>query len=266
MTLWHPENEGRPEPDLRLLLAVAPENAGRAERLAEDLGLEAVSDPSRTERETMWLTLTEKGLSLTDGVMSVRADLAAMEPRLRPDRLASELLVRAAGRTKPGETPLAVDAAAGFGQDALLLAAAGFRVIRFERHPIIAALLADAMARAAHLQSLAESVSRMHLRREDSLSALENLEEAPAVIYLDPMFPEKKKSGLTGKKFQLLHRLAGPCDQEEELLRAAWNAGPGRVVVKRPLKGPNLAGLRPSWTLKGKTVRYDCLLPSGKVI
>ena len=253
---------GRP----RLLLAEAPEVAGRAAILAEELGLDAVYDPSLTEGETSWLVLNGNGLALTDGVMTASADMTPMIPRLRADRLGSEMPVKAAGRVKDGEAPLAVDAAAGFGEDALLLAAEGYRVLMFERDPVIAALLADALSRAERDPALSGAVSRMRLRREDSLSALGSLEETPAVIYLDPMFPEKKKSGLTGKKFQMLHLLAGPCDQEEDLLRAAWDACPGRVVVKRPLKGPYLAGLRPSWSLKGKTVRYDCLVPSGNRI
>ena len=266
MTLRNAGTETEPERRPRVLLTENAADAARAEKLADELGLEAVFDPGRTEREKVWLTLTGRGLALTDGAMTVTADLAGMASRLRADRLSSELLVRAAGRVKQGEHPLAVDAAAGFGQDALLLAAAGYRVLLFERDPVIAALLADAMSRAAQIPDLEETVSRMRLRREDSLPVLGSMEEIPAVIYLDPMFPEKKKSGLTGKKFQLLHLLACPCDQEEELLRAAWNACPGRVVVKRPLKGPYLAGLKPSWSLRGKTVRYDCLIPSGKPI
>ena len=266
MTRRAEENGGRKTGGPRLLLAETPGDAAGAKTLAEELGLETVSDPRGTEGEDVWLVLDTEGLALTDGTMTLMADMTHLIPRLRPDRLGAELLVKAAGRVRDGGHPLAVDAAAGFGEDALLLAAAGYRVLMFERDPVIAALLADALARAERIPALSEAVSRMCLRREDSLPALEGLEEIPAVIYLDPMFPEKRKSGLTGKKFQLLHRIAGPCDQEEQLLRASWNAGPGRVVVKRPLKGPYLAGVRPAWSLKGKTVRYDCLIPSGKPI
>lgn len=248
----------------RLLLAEAPQDAARAGKLADELKVDAVSDPRRTEGESVWLVLNEKGLALTDGTMTVSADMTPMIPRLRQDRLGSELLVKAAGKIKDGTSPLAVDMAAGFGEDALLLAAAGYRVIMYEREPVIAALLADALARAEEIPQLAGTISRLCLCREDSLLAMAHLKETPAVIYLDPMFPVKKKSGLTGKKFQLLHRMAGPCDEEEEMLRASWNACPGRIVVKRPLKGPYLAGIRPSWTLRGKTVRYDCLIPSGR--
>jgi len=36
---------------------------------------------------------------------------------------------------------------------------------------------------------------------------------------------------------------------------------PGRILIKRPAKGPWLAGVKPSFSLAGKAVRYDCLLP-----
>ena len=73
------------------------------------------------------------------------------------------------------------------------------------------------------------------------------------------MFPEKRKSSLTKKKFQLIHELEKPCDDEEELLGAALSAHPRRIVIKRPLKGPYLAGIKPDYSIKGKTIRYDCL-------
>ena len=244
-----------------LLLAEEPADRKKAAVLAEELGLRAVFRREETESETVWLTLGRDGLALTDGAMTLRGDLEALIPRLRPDRLGGELLVRAA-RIRGAAGPLtAVDATAGLGEDALLLAAAGFRVRMYERDPVIAALLADALERAERVPELAAAVSRMTLLREDSRTALEKGKLRPDVIYLDPMFPERTKSALTGKKFQLLHRLAAPCGEEEALLRAALAARPRRVVVKRPLKGPWLAGVRPGHTIRGKAVRYDCLAP-----
>ena len=123
-----------------VLLAEAPEDAGRAQTLAEEMGLSFVSDPCMTGGEAVWLVLNGDGLALTDGKMAVSADMTSMLPRLRTDRLASELLVRAAGRVKEGEAPLAVDAAAGFGEDAV---AHGQVLERLEGIPAAQELNAD---------------------------------------------------------------------------------------------------------------------------
>ena len=72
-----------------------------------------------------------EGLTLTDGTMELRADFGRMLPRLKQGRLQQELLVKAA-RTKGIESPWAIDATAGFGEDSLLLAAAGFAVDLYE--------------------------------------------------------------------------------------------------------------------------------------
>ena len=80
----------------------------------------------------------------------------------------------------------------------------------------------------------------------------------PDVIYLDPMFPERQKSGLVKKKFQLIHYLEAPAENEEALMQAAIAARTFKIVVKRPAKGPYLAGLKPSYSLDGKAIRYDC--------
>ena len=207
---------------------------------------------------------TEGGrLILTDGSLSLSADFVPMIPRLKQGIIGTELLVRAAKIKKTageGKPPVLIDATAGLGEDALLLAAAGFSVKMYERNQIIAALLEDCLKRAQDVPELSQIVSRMELINADSIAAMRNLNEPPDVIYLDPMFPERKKSALVKKKFQLLGHLEEPCTDEEELLFAAIEARPHKIVIKRPAKGPCLAGIKADYSVSGKAVRYDCLV------
>ena len=202
----------------------------------------------------------DEGLALVGDGMVLRADFMRLLPRLRPDRLGRELLVRAA-RVRGVEAPTAVDATAGLGEDSLLLAAAGFTVTMFEKDPVIAALLRDALERAASDPQLAGVAARMTLVEGDSVAGLRELGFSPDVVFLDPMFPERTKSAAVKKKFQLLHHLERPCDNEEELLDAALAARPRKIVIKRPPKGPWLAGAKPSHSIAGKAVRYDVIVP-----
>lgn len=202
----------------------------------------------------------DEGLALVGGGMVLRADFARLLPRLRADRLGRELLVRAA-RVRGVEAPTAVDATAGLGEDSLLLAAAGFTVTMFEKDPVIGALLRDALERAANDPRLAGVAERMTLVEGDSMTGLRELGFSPDVVFLDPMFPERTKSAAVKKKFQLLHHLERPCDNEGELLDAALAARPRKVVIKRPPKGPWLAGVKPSHSIAGKAVRYDVIVP-----
>ena len=200
----------------------------------------------------------ENGLSLVGNGLTLRGDLREMLPRLRPHALSGELLVKAAKLKNFDGVPTAVDATAGLGEDALLLAAAGFRVTLFEHDPVIAALLRDSLERAANDPALAEIVGRMELCEGDSIEALPRL--SPDVVFLDPMFPARQKSALIKKKFQLLQQLERPCSDEDALLAAALQASPRKIVIKRPLKGPFLAGRKPDYSLAGKAVRYDCIV------
>ena len=263
-----------------------------------DAVAEAVTN-KRTKSD-VHLVYDEQGCRLVGKDMELRCDFAHMISRLASDRLARELLVRAA-KVKGVEKPVAIDATAGFGEDAFLLAAAGFKVFMYERDPMIAALLRDGLVRAAKDERLAQVVSRMTLVEGDSIAALNycarstdvaNLDTAnlgtanpstsnlgisdqpehsfvasfsPDVIYLDTMFPARTKSAAVKKKFQLLHELASPCTQDEasELLSAAIAAAPRKVVVKRPVHGEHLAGIKPSYTIAGKSIRYDCIIPAN---
>ena len=206
---------------------------------------------------------SSEGLILTDGRLSLMADFTPMIPRLKQGIIGTEHLVRAARLKKmrdSADTPTLIDATAGLGEDAILLSAAGFSVTMYEKNPTIAALLEDALRRAADVPELSDFVSRMALIRADSIEALKNLKTAPDVIYLDPMFPQRKKSARIKKKFQLLGQLEMPCDNEEELLHAAITVRPHKIVIKRPAKGPYLAGIKADYSVSGKTIRYDCLV------
>ena len=223
--------------------------------VARAAGLELIGNP--------------EGLTLTDGAMELRADFGRMLPRLKQGRLQQELLVKAA-RTKGIEQPWAIDATAGFGEDSLLLAAAGFTVDLYERDCVIAALLQDALDRAADDPALAAAVAHMRLHAgEDSIAGLRHTAEqvergelaAPDVVYLDPMFPGRQKSGLINKKLQLIQKLEPPCSEETALFDAAMAAQPSKIIVKRPLKSPYLDERVPSYSLKGKAIRYDCYSP-----
>lgn len=245
-----------------------------AEALAEHTGAGKAqyteNAPAQDPGTGLMLLLDDSGLSLTDGKISLQADLMSMMPRLKKSNLEREFLVKASrikGMNAADGQLRAVDATAGFGEDSLLLAAAGYNVELYEYDPVIAALLRDALRRAAKSSddALRDAVSRMDLREGDSVSAMRAMagsNEPPDIVLLDPMFPERRKSALVKKKFQLLQQLESPCEgaDESELLEAAEAAGPRRIIIKRPLKGPYLAGRRPGYSITGKAVRYDCIV------
>ena len=157
-----------------------------------------------------------------------------------------------------------MDATAGLGEDAFLLAGAGFSVSLYERDPVIALLLWDALRRGRACPDTAPVLERMELHMADSVAALPRLALPPDLVLLDPMFPQRQKSGLIKKKFQLLHLLEQPCQDEEALLEAALACSPRKIVIKRPAKGPCLAGRKPSYSLRGGSIRYDCLICPGR--
>ena len=240
------------------LLLTDPVRNREAEELAERLDIPVITDP-HAPAAGLILCLDQDGMALRLEDQLLRGDFSGMRKRLRTGNLQKELLVRAV-RIRGQEKITVLDAAAGMGEDALIMAASGCRVILYEKDPVIAALLRNAIERASDDPSLAEIVKRMEFHEGDSIEAMREMKTKVDVVYLDPMFPEKKKNSLTKKKFQLLHYLESPCEEEESLLEAAIGAEPARIVIKRPLKGPWLAGRKPAFSFKGKAIRYDCLV------
>jgi 16S rRNA (guanine1516-N2)-methyltransferase len=223
-----------------------------ADRLAGKLDVPLTDTPG----EQLTVLFDASGVSLCGYGLNYQGDFSNMLYRVTDGRLLHEMLVRAAKTDKKGLR--AVDATAGMGEDSFLLAAYGYEVTMCEKNPVIAALLKDALRRAAKQPALKEIIRRMNLVEGDSIEFLADQTEKADLIYLDPMFPERQKSGLTNKKLQLIQKMEPPCGEEEALFAAAISAKPSKIIVKRPLKSPYLAGRKPNYTLNGKAIRYDC--------
>ncbi len=168
-----------------------------------------------------------------------------------------QMIARAIG-IQPGIRPTLLDATAGLGRDAFVLAQLGCCVTLTERQPIIAALLADGLQRARFDPEVAPIAARMRLIDGDAIALMRAWhDEAPQVIYLDPMFPQRDKSALVKKEMRLFRPLAGNDDDAPELLRAALALASHRVVVKRPRQAPPIDGTPPGYALVGKSTRFD---------
>jgi 16S rRNA (guanine1516-N2)-methyltransferase len=172
-------------------------------------------------------------------------------------------LVRAAG-IKRDRIPSIVDATAGLGRDAFLLASAGAAVILIERSAEVHALLKDALARAAaESPDLAEVTARMTLIHGDARDCLPKL--SPDVVIIDPMHPPRRNTALVKQEMRQLSAIVGADEDADELIRIALANARERVVLKWPLRAaPLLETPRPSHQYAGKTVRYEVFITALK--
>lgn len=250
-------------PALASVAVLAPEARGlreEASALAERLELPLRSAPEPGERPgELLLVMGEAGLELWAGPSRrhgyARVDFArrAGDPRRR-SRGGQTPLERAVGR-KPG---FVVDATAGFGADAFVLARAGHHVLACERSPVMVALLEDGLRRARLDPDLREAAERMEVRWADAQKVLADLDAAPDAVYIDPMYPAepRRKTALPPLEIQILRRLVGREGDTEALLNAALSTAAQRVVVKRSPSAPPLPGPR-THQQTGKLARYD---------
>lgn len=187
-------------------------------------------------------------VTLADGACDVRPTLASTRSQVHRK---TSLLARAVGGRRDDEV---IDATCGLGRDAQELAILGYRVLAFERHPVLAFLLRDA---------LAASGLEIELRETDARAALAAMPaHAVHAVCLDPMFPARSKSAQVKKDAQALQQIVGHEEDAGELFAAAWHVG-RRVVVKRPRLAPPLAtGV--SFTVEGRAVRFDVYLTLGR--
>jgi len=226
--------------------------------------------------EPLVLWLDDTGLSLRqtgrNAMGPVRCDFVGGTARHR--RLygggKSQTIAKAVG-IKDRIRPFIADLTAGLGADASTLAALGCRVVMVERNPVVALLLEDGLDRLAAAAQQADDLVRLFANLSlVTMAAAEWLASCddvtrPDVIYLDPMFPERRNSAKANKNMQVFHQVVGEDTDADELLPLALATARNRVVVKRPSHAPWLDGQEPGLCFEGKSVRFD-VYPLKKLV
>ena len=82
---------------------------------------------------------------------------------------------------QPGIRPRVLDATAGLGRDAFVLATLGCEVSLIERQPLIAALLDDGLSRAAADADVAAIAARMRLLEGNAIELMQRWRGEPPV-------------------------------------------------------------------------------------
>lgn len=159
--------------------------------------------------------------------------------------------------------PRVLDLTAGLGGDGFVLASLGCRVSLVERHPLICSLLRDGINRAREEgesdPAIRDLMNRLDLIECESLEILSDItiDQRPDVIYLDPMFPHRKKSAKVKKEMQAFQHIVGSDIDSDGLLERALEIARYRVVIKRPSVAKFLGDKKPTYSLEGKSTRFD---------
>lgn len=174
-----------------------------------------------------------------------------------------QAIAKAVGLNK-GATPHVLDATAGLGRDAFVLASLGCQVTLHERHPVVAALLYDGLQRAYQDNDIGSWMqSNMAMAFGSSHDLLASTACQPDVVYLDPMFPHREKSALVKKEMRVFQTLVGDDHDADGLLDFAYELASKRVVVKRPDYAPFLNDKKPSMQITTKKNRFDVYVKSA---
>jgi 16S rRNA (guanine1516-N2)-methyltransferase len=264
----------------------------QAQVLAEKLSLPIQVDTDAFANSFDYLLeFTQQGLALRPsadkGYGSIICDFAGSEHshRRRYGGGNGQAIAKAVG-VSGKFAPQVLDLTAGLGGDGFVLASLGCNVCMLERNPIVHSLLADGLSRGIEaarqeleqgVDELSSVINRVSLLEGNAANYLSDLvsritqlepqaqvqEEQdiavwrPDVVYVDPMFPLRKKSAKVKKQMQAFHAIVGTDPDADQLLANALTVAKYRVVVKRPAGAGFLAETKPNYSLEGKSTRYD---------
>ena len=175
----------------------------------------------------------------------------------------SSLLAKAIGAKSKSNAPKVIDATAGLGRDAFVLASLGCEVTMLERSRLLFIMLDRAISVAKENPLTSEIASRMKLHQQDSieyLSSHSELSNIADVIYLDPMFPHEKRKAQIKQEMITCREVVGDDLDAAELFEAASKVAIPRIVVKRMKSAPFISSATPSQQFIGKTNRFDLYL------
>ena len=220
--------------------------------LAAPFGLIVID---RKPEEGSFLIADESGISLCRAGEKgrVRVDFDGGAAHYRRTKGGGELIAKAVNHTAQ---PTVWDATGGLGRDSFVLASLG---------PAVACLLSDGLNRAGQSEETREIAQRITLHFGNAVDLMQELSTQngrPDVVYLDPMYPERRKTAAVKKEMAYFHDLVGVAQDEAELLDAALDTAKKRIVVKRPRLGEFLDGRKPAYQYTGKSTRFDVYLPT----
>ena len=187
----------------------------------------------------------------------IAVDFSAPSLQQRVQTGGKDLLIRACGLHKEQhQVRRIVDATAGFGADAWVLAAAGVEVLAVEQDPLVGALLQSALDRA-NTQGLAPA-QRLALFKGDAKHS--DIQAPIDVVYIDPMFSAGRRKAASSKSMSFLQDwLRDKYSQQDQRALFEWacEIASTRVVVKRSAKAEAISPYPPTFQIKGKTHRFD---------
>jgi 16S rRNA (guanine1516-N2)-methyltransferase len=238
-----------------------------AQTLAASLSLDCVTQiPDDAD---LILSLTPEGLFLLKpqekkmGALTVNFADGALTWRRNHGGGTGQAIAKAIG-LKSKKNLSVLDATAGTGTDSFVLAALGCQVQMIERHPIVAALLQDALSRAQQMDEVYDITQNMSLHTGSAVEYMKAQDpDSFDVVYLDPMFPHSGKNAQVKKSMQYFRDMVGKDEDADDLLEPALNAAKYRVVVKRPRKSPYLMDRKPTLSHEGKANRFDIYVNQG---
>lgn len=248
-------------------IAIAPHSTEskivhQAQTLANKLCLPLTS--STTKNYDYLLVITANGLELREThqkkAKPVVVDFLDNKLLYRLNGISpkKELLAKAVG-IKKRITLKVLDATAGLGTDAFILANLGCNVTMLERSPIIGSLLEDGLRRL-NANALGKKL-KLKLNLTQAIDFINKIfymnQEAPDIIYLDPMYPERTKSALGKKQMRILHAIVGEDQDIADVFDIALKVAQKRVVVKRPKLAMYLCNKKPDIIYSGKSSRFD---------
>ena len=150
-----------------------------------------------------------------------------------------------------------IDATAGLGYDAFILASLGANVTLIERskqiHDLLKAGISEAKLYGGEISKI---VNRMDLLFGDSKNILPSI--SPEVVLIDTMYKDRKKSALVKNNMRLVREIVGSDPDYVDLINIALKCSTKRVVVKQPRYAEPLKDIKTcSHQILGKTIRYD---------
>lgn len=215
-------------------------------------------DPDFGEQHASLLHEDDEGMYWEFNNKKQRIDwarkLSAMHPR---DLYKSKhLLLRSiwGKRTTP---PFVLDGFAGMGADGYLMVYSGCQVLSCETKPAVFAILKDAYNRV-YERSHSNYLSKWCMMPQNVFDLIKSWPRhrvRPDVVYLDPMFKVDFRGQV--KQYAWLLNQIGDQTVPQNVLQVALNFAIERVVVKRSIKSGFVDDKKPTYSISGKTIRYD---------
>lgn len=147
-----------------------------------------------------------------------------------------------------------IDTTGGIGIDSIIFASLGNKITLIEKQPLIIKILKNLFKSLQEIKFITKNIK---IKYGNSIKTIQHLKNnSKNIIYLDPIFPIKKKNDITKAYASIIKNIGSNTKNYKKLFEISLKKAK-KLIVKRKKNSESINKKKPTYKISGSKIRFD---------